>query len=406
MSIQKRLVPVLIAAALLAACASKPPAQPEEPQPVEEAVTVIEEPPAPEPVIEADPNAELRVELAALLDQVLEQRILAVNLEANTRLPERYRNADQAYVEGKNALEADQLTEAKENLDKALALFTALVQDSYTAAISQQKTLIAQVKAAAEKAGADSLSPEHMTAAAALTDEAAAFESEGAVAKALDHYRLIRQVYDAAEKRSRALTVRQRIDELNFASADGGNYELAGQKLRQSDGLWQTSPSQALDSMEEALLRYNLVLNKGWELLSGTRRTAAEDFKRRADDIRANIAVANEYNLAKMVWDNAVEASRSNNHEYAASLYEQAEDLFSSAYLSARRKREAAAAAMAAAVERQALSRALALQADEKLGLVEETQVEETHAMEAEPEQPATVIEAGTDETSTESKGE
>ena len=174
-------------------------------------------------------------------------------------------------------------------------------------------------------------------------------------------------------KRARALSVKARIDELDYATADPGNYALAGEKLATADSRWQELDlTAATDAIEEALLRYNLALARGWELLAGTQRSRAEANKQLADDIKANIAVAEQYDTAKLVWDNAVEAAAGGNNEYAAGLFEQAEELFAVVYQTAADKRSAAEAAMAAARNRQGQSLSTAQEADQTLGLTPE----------------------------------
>ncbi len=193
--------------------------------------------------------------------------------------------------------------------------------------------------------------------------------------------------FDAAEKRSTAIAVKATVDDLEYGPMDAGNYELAGQKLASVDTLLPTGPKAAGDAAAESLLRYRLVLAKGWELTAGQNRSAAERFKVDAEAIKAQVAVKSEYAEAKAVWDAAIAASASGDNESAAPLFEQSEYMFQEVYETAATKRAAAEAAIQAAVDRNAKSATIAEEGDEIIG-AEESTAEEPVAEEPAAEEP------------------
>ncbi|MBU0955290.1 MAG: hypothetical protein KKI09_07665 [Spirochaetes bacterium] len=385
MKIRKHLLLICSGIIFLASCASKPPVVEEEPP-----VVVVEEPPVVEtPVVvepEKDPDAERKVELAALHEEVLKLRVKAVELNANTSFAARYDEADAEYVQGKTALDAGELDTAQSALEKAGPLFRQLIRDSYLAAIQNEKNLAGRYKQDAQAQSVQDNSFEILLLAAdtevAATEAEAGEDTEATLALWIK----TRMLYDGAIKHSRAIATRARIQQLDYSQADSGNFALADQKLELAYTLWPDELEPALDAIEEALLRYNLVLAKGWELLAGSRRAGAETNKLKADQIKASVAVADQYSAAKAVWDSAISSAGKGENEYAAALFEQAEELFEEAYLAAAQKRAAAEAAMAAALERQNRSRSVAQDADEILGLSDETAPEEMETEnEAEP---------------------
>ena len=186
----------------------------------------------------------------------------------------------------------------------------------------------------------------------------------GDMKAAIAAYTRAAAAFDAAEKRSTAVTVRNRVDELQYGPLDAGNYELAGQRLAAVDTLMATDPGAAQDNASEALLRYRLVLAKGWELTAGGNRDDAQRYKTDSEGIKAQVAVKTEYADAKAVWDTAGAAYASGDHEAAASLFKQAESMFMAVYEQAAAKRSAAEEAIAAAGAKNQESASIAEQGD------------------------------------------
>ncbi|HRW23540.1 MAG TPA: hypothetical protein P5298_03940 [Spirochaetia bacterium] len=356
----------LAAALLLGACASKPPATPEpEPQVVE---------PVPEPAKEPEISLE---ELAALHARVVALRKDAFELGLKDVMPSEYADAEARYVAGKTALDADDRPAAKAELEAAEPLFARLVAEGGLKVAEGRKADALAARDRALWADAETLSPEALAAADAANADADAALAAGDAKAAIAAYRAAILAYDAAEKRSTALSVKSTVDELEYGPMDPGNYELAGQKLAAIDSLLATDGEAARDAAEEALLRYRLVLAKGWELTAGKRREAAERYKLDAEAIKAQVAVKSEYAEAKAVWDSAVAASSAGDNESAAPLYEQSEYMFEAVYQKAAEKRAAAEAAIQAAREKNERSAAVAERGDEQLGVEPEAEAED-----------------------------
>lgn len=359
----------LAVAVLLGACASKPPAEPEpEPQIVE---------PAPEPAKEPEISLE---ELEALHARVVALRKDAFDLGLKDVMPSEYAEAEDRYVAGKTALDADDRPVAKSELTAAEPLFEELVAKG---GVKVAETRKADAKAARDRAlwaDAEALSPEALAVADTANAAADAALASGDAKAAIASYRAAILAYDAAEKRSTALSVKATVDELEYGPMDPGNYELAGQKLAAADSSLATDLEDSRDAAEEALLRYRLVLAKGWELTAGERRDAAERYKLEAEGIKAQVAVKDGYAEAKAVWDSAVAASAAGDNESAAPLFEQSEYMFEAVYQKAAEKRAAAEAAILAAQEKNERSAAVAEQGDEQLGAVSEAEADATSA--------------------------
>mgnify|MGYP004703511267 CR=1 FL=1 len=348
---------------ILAGCASKPPATPE-PEPTPPAVVVV-----PTPVVEPAPAPPVitQEELAELHAKVLAMRKNAFDLGLPTSHAEEYRKADGIYIPSKAALDRDDRPVAKAGLEEALALFTSLVMREAPLFTAEQARVAEAARDRANAAGAQNRSPVAMAAGVSFMTRGRQNLEVRDYRLAIVNYQNAATAFDAAEKGSRASTVKARIDDLGFAALDPGNYQIASTKLESVNREVAAAPSVAQDAAEEALLRFNLALSKSWELSAGSRRARAEVYKRQSESIKAEVAVRVQFTEAKSVWDAATANQAAGRHEEAAPLFDEAERRFKVAYEMAATKKEAAEAAMRAAAEKAAESSAILKQGDAAL---------------------------------------
>jgi hypothetical protein len=352
MKLKNLAIAALAAVMLFAGCASKPPA--------------VDEPIIDEPVIEQVQISQ--AELTDLHERVLAARKEAFDLGAKDFFPEDYAAAEARYTAGKAALDADGREVAKAELEAALPLYQALAERSAGMAAEKGRENSSAARERAIDSDAQLRSAEAFGAAEALNDQADAALAAGKNREAAELYRKAVFAYDAAEKRSRALVVKENVDWYDYAQYDAGNYALAGEKIALADGLIAGDPEGANDANAEALLRYNLVLKKGWELNAGGKRKVAEGYKIDAEGIKAQVAVRDEYAQANAVWNDAALAFAAEDFEEASDLFAEAEELFKSVYELAASKRANAEAAIKAAAERADRSGAIAAEGDLIIG--------------------------------------
>jgi hypothetical protein len=370
MTIRRLSIVALAAAVLLAACATKPPAAPE-PEPQPQIVTPVPEPvKAPEPVKEPEIS---RAELDALHARVLALRKDAFELGLKDLMSKEYAEAETHYISGKTALDADTRPLAKTELSAAEPLFAELVAKGGTMVAKTKQSDAAAARKRALGVDAETLSPAALALADAALAAADAALAAGDFKAAIASYGLAVSAFDAVEKRSSALAVKATVDSLDYGPLDAGNYALAGQKMAAVDELLAKEPKAAQDAAEESLLRYRLVLAKGWELTAGGKRDAAQKFKLDAEKIKAQVAVKAEYAEAKTLWDEGLAVFAAGNHEVSAPIFEQAELMFSAVYDKAAAKRAAAEAAIKAAASKNEESATIVVEADEKLGTTEDS---------------------------------
>ncbi|MBN1242681.1 MAG: hypothetical protein JXA15_08245 [Spirochaetales bacterium] len=336
-------VPALTLLALFLAlgCASKPPATPE---------------PEPEPAIDI---ASLRAETEALKQEAFELGL------GDT---DEYRAANELYVAGVSAQDSADIPAAAAKYEAARDAFRAAIDSGLALKEKSAKAKALAARDAAESAGGDLVAPDRMAAGAAAFAAAETLSAAGKADEAAASYEAARLAWYNAETKAKALAVKDRIDEYDWSSYDAGNYGLAGEKLAAGDALFPGDPDGSVDAVEEALLRYNLVLDKGFEYQAGERRAVSEKERLAAMDVKADVAVKAGFDDAQSVYDRAVAAFSEGEYEEAARLFEESERQFKAAWEEALAKREAALAAMADMQAAREASAEYAAEADAAAG--------------------------------------
>ena len=363
----------VLAALLAASCATKP-------------ATPKPEPSQPEPTVQpAQPSqpAVSQAELDTLLAKAQELRKRAFDLGLAEVLPDDYNAANEAYSGGKEAYDAKDGPAAKEKLGTAVTLFTELNAKGIAELASIRRKSAEDMRQTALKAGADTAATDRFTpgeaALAAGSAALAAKDYEAAIAA----YERARALYELAYKRSLATELRDRIETSGYAAWDAGNYATAEAKYAAEaelfaslggDGqaaLVATDPkpiAQGIDALDEAVLRYNLVIQKAREAGAAARKQGSDEAKLKAEGIKAPVAAKDEYAAAQAVYMDAIGAMESGDYETAAARFDEATLAFQKAYDLAAEKKAKAEAAIKAAQEAAAAALKNAQDADSVVG--------------------------------------
>ena len=350
----KKLVPILaIGVLLVAGCATKPPA------------------PEPEPVPEPAPTVS-QAEADGLHAEALALRKKAFDLKLFEVVADEYKAADAKYVEGKTAYDAKDNEKAAPILKDAIAAFKEVIAKGAGILAAENRKRADEMKALAVEAGAPETAAERMAQGDTAYAAGASLSEGKKDEEALVAFETARKTYEAAYKKAKALGIRDSIEEKDFAQFDEGNFKLADEKLAASDSLFESDPDAALDALDEATLRYNLVVQKGWQTYAVERKAPADDAKRRSEEIKAQVAVKEKYAEALAVYNNASALLAGGNYQEAGPEFDRSAELFEEAYAEAEVKRETALAALAEAEARTQESESKAIAGDEILGTAEE----------------------------------
>lgn len=339
---------IALAAAGLSSCATKPKAPPSP-----ETAPTTEPAATPPKTVEAGP-AVSQEELDRLLAEAAAGKKRAFDLKLFEILPEDYKTADAALAAGKTAYDAKDGPAAKEGLSKAASLFSDLNARGIVELSAVKRKNADDMRAAAVKAGAEGRASERFAPADASYAEAAKFAEAGEHEKAVAAFERARLLYELAYKRSLASGLRDDIEEKGYAAWDSGNHRLAENKYAEEERLFSAEGGEAelaagVDSLDEAVLRYNLVVQKGRQGIATGKKEGSDEAKARSEGIKANVAVKEGFAEALALYEEGKSQFAAGNYEEAAAAFEKAGLLFDEAYALAAEKRQRAEEAMRAA---------------------------------------------------------
>jgi hypothetical protein len=160
-------------------------------------------------------------------------------------------------------------------------------------------------------------------------------------------------MYQALKTGADAYVTRQVITGRNFTGYDPENFDKADAAGLAAVNDYDTgNTEQAKAEAEEAGLRYNLVLKTAWIAYTAEKKASAGLQRQNALDLKANIAVRDDYNAAAQVFNQAEALLKTEEYEEASGLYEQSESGFVKVGRTAVEKRRIAEEAIRAAEEK------------------------------------------------------
>ena len=158
---------------------------------------------------------------------------------------------------------------------------------------------------------------------------------------------------------------RREIIDRGFLQYDQDNFERADEVATQAKTQYESGDKAgAVESAEEALLRYNLVLSNGWASYATERRTTAAKEKEFALEEKANIASRSIFREADVLFNQAEEDYARENFRNAGLHYIDAEARFAVARKDTDEKRIIAEDAIRLAEEKVEASSETATEAE------------------------------------------
>jgi len=347
--------------AILASCASKPTA------PVQEPAPVVAPAPAAEPAAPAAPTVS-QDDLDKLLAEAKDLKKKAFDLKLFEVLPDDYKAADALLASGQKSYDDKDAPAAKKGLESAISAYKDLIAKGIVAIAEAKQKEAEDMKSVAIKAGADSSQPERFGAGDAAFEAATALVGESKHEEAIPGFEKTRLYYELAWKRASATDLKEGIGNKDYAKWDSGNFQLAETKYQAEDGFWASGDDKdraaGADALDEAILRYNLVVQKGREMAATTVKSKTDEAKQRAEDIKADVAVKDLYAQALDSYSEGSSQFAAKDYESAAGSYDKSGTAFDEAYTAAAEKRAKAEKAIKAAEEATAESQRKAQEAD------------------------------------------
>jgi hypothetical protein len=309
-----------------------------------------------------------QADLDKLLAEAKELKKKSFYLKLFEVLPDDYKAADALLASGQKAYDDKDAPAAKEALESAIVAYKDLIAKGVVDIADAKRKEAEDMKAVAIKAGADSSQTERFGSGDKAFDDAVALVDGEKTEEAIPGFETARLYYELSWKRAIASELKEAIEDKDFAKWDSGNYQLADTKYQSEDGFWASGKEEdratGRDALDEAILRFNLVIQKGREMAVGTVKEKTDESKERSEEIKANVAVKDQYESALEAYNEGSEKLANKEYEAAYDSYDRAGAIFEEAYAAAAEKRAKAEEAINAAKEATSESQRKAEEAD------------------------------------------
>jgi len=173
--------------------------------------------------------------------------------------------------------------------------------------------------------------------------------------------------YKALEEYTKAVELKNRIDQLDYASYDQGSYDKGSAALDTFNSFTSSDGVTGSDMYDKAHLAYtsfNKVLVTAFRKLAQDARMAAFKSKRDADSVYAGVSQKDAYNTAVKSFRDGDASYSMQDPENALTHYQDAQKAFDALYADISQKRAAARKAIDEAKAKVAESADYATQAD------------------------------------------
>jgi hypothetical protein len=350
--IWRLLLGLLILAGALSCKSAPPPVEPTPP---------VEEPPPPPPAEIPDPDkapadqASLDA-LNAAAERAAKARQLVIDSNGPAAFPSEWQSAEAGYTKaeaGKDTSAAKAVRESASRYNDAARAFESLADKSIAQFARDLEAEVIAARDAAVKAGAETLADGYFRSADDTALQAIAqYEAKDYYA-ARDSAYLARDMYGVLKTGTDAYKVRQEIIDRDFVKYDPQNIGIADELAVSGIAGYEAGDIDAAQNKaDEALVRYNLALRTGKESFAAEKAAAAAGERQKALNLKANVAVRQDFEAATSTYNRAANSFRAQNFDAAAALYEESQVMYEVVNLVAEEKRRIAEEALRNAEEK------------------------------------------------------
>ena len=324
---------------------------------VEPAPPVEEAPPAETP----DPDKALPAQasldaLNAAAERAARARQLVIDFNGPAAFPPDWQSAEALYTQaetGKDTSTAKTVRESTSRYNNAASALEALADKSVALFARDLETEVIAARDAAVQAGAETSAAGYFQPADDKALEAAAQYEAKDYYTARDSAYLARDMYGVLKTGAEAYTVRQEIVDRDFLKYDPQNIGVADELAVSGMADYEAGDiGAARDKADESLVRYNLALRTGKESFAAEKGAAAAEERQKALNLKANVAVRQDFEAAASIYNRAANSYRGQNFDAAAALYEESRAMYEVVSQAAEEKRRIAEEALRNAEEK------------------------------------------------------
>ncbi len=145
---------------------------------------------------------------------------------------------------------------------------------------------------------------------------------------------------------SQAKALQQKVDGYGLATYDPDDYAAGVKDLQAGQDTYGKDNDASRTSLQAAITAFNAVLTKGGALLMDKQQAQTEASKKAADDLKASVAVKDDYAQANVVYQRALQEKSAADIENAGKDFSQSGDMFDAVAKVAQQKKDAAEQAL------------------------------------------------------------
>jgi hypothetical protein len=327
------------------------------PPPVEPTPPAEEAPPAETPDLDKAPPDQASLDaLNAAAERAARARQLIIDFNGPAAFPSDWQSAEALYTQaetGKDTSTAKAVKESTSRYNDAASALEALADKTIAQFARDLEAEVIAARDAAVQAGAETPAAGYLRSADdTALDAAAKYEAKDYYTARDSAYRA-RDMYKVLKTGVEAYKVRQEITDRNFVEYDAHNIGIADEIAASGIADYEAGDiGAAQDKADEALVRYNLALRTGKESFAADKGAAAAEERQKALNLKANVAVRQDFEAATSIYNRAANSYRGQNFDAAASLYEESRAMYEVVSLVAEEKRRIAEEALRNAGEK------------------------------------------------------
>jgi hypothetical protein len=145
---------------------------------------------------------------------------------------------------------------------------------------------------------------------------------------------------------AQAKDLKQKADAYGLSDYAPDEYAAAVKDLQAGQDSYGKDNAASKQSLDSAIAGFTSVIDKGGPLYLGKLRERSDASKKAADDLKASVAVKDDYSKAKEVYDRAVKEAAAKDLENAKKDFELASGMFDTVAKQAQDKKDKALKAM------------------------------------------------------------
>lgn len=156
-------------------------------------------------------------------------------------------------------------------------------------------------------------------------------------------------VPDPEAELTKAKALQKRIDDYSLSGYDADDYAAGTKALAAGQETYGKDNASAKQSLQGAITAFNAVLAKGIPLILADAQAKTDASKKAADDLKASVAVKDDYAAAEATYRKALQEKDGGDLENASKDLADAKTAFDAVAATAGQKKEAATQALQSA---------------------------------------------------------